>query len=198
MLNVINGGAHAQNALDLQEFMLVPAGAESFAEALRLASETYHALRSLLHERGLATAVGDEGGFAPDLPSSEVAIETILEAIDRAGHAERVVLALDPAPSGLFADGVYHLRGEGRELDTEAMIEMYDELISRFPIVMLEDGLAEEEWDGWGELTERLGERVELVGDDIFVTNAERLRRGIDEHVANAILIKPVRPATRR
>jgi enolase len=190
MLNVINGGAHAQNALDLQEFMLVPAGAESFAEAIRLASETYHVLRSLLHERGLATAVGDEGGFAPDLPSSEAAIETILEAIARAGHTERVVLALDPAPSGLFSDGVYHLTGEGRELDTDAMIEMYEDFVSRFPIVMLEDGLAEEEWRGWRHLTERLGDRVELVGDDIFVTNAERLRRGIDEHVANAILIK--------
>jgi enolase len=159
MLNVVNGGAHAQNSIDLQEFMLVPAGAESF--------------------------------FAPDLASSEAAIVTILEAIERAGHTGKVVLALDPAPSGLFSDGVYHLTGEGRELDTEAMIDMYEDLVSRFPIVMLEDGLAEDEWAGWRTLTERLGDRVELVGDDIFVTNVERIQRGIDEHVANAVLIKP-------
>jgi enolase len=191
MLNVINGGAHAQNSVDLQEFMLVPAGAESFAEAIRLAAETYQTLKALLHERGLSTGVGDEGGFAPDLPSSEAAIVTILEAIARAGHTGKVVLALDPAPSGLFSDGVYQLTGEGRELDTEGMVEMYEDFVSRFPIVMLEDGLAEDEWAGWRTLTERLGERVELVGDDIFVTNVERIRRGIDEHVANAVLIKP-------
>jgi enolase len=191
MLNVINGGAHAQNSIDLQEFMLVPAGAQTFAEAIRLAAETYQTLKSLLHERGLATGVGDEGGFAPDLPSSEAAITTILEAIERAGHIGKVALALDPAPSGRFSDGVYHLSGEGRELDTEAMIEMYADLVTRFPVVMLEDGLAEDEWAGWRALTERLGDRVELVGDDIFVTNVERIRRGIDEHVANAVLIKP-------
>jgi enolase len=191
MLNVINGGAHAQNSIDLQEFMLVPAGAESFVEAMRLAAETYQALKSLLHERGLSTGVGDEGGFAPDLPSSEAAIETILEAIERAGHSGRVVLALDPAPSGLFSDGIYHLAGEGRELDTEAMIAMYEDLFSRFPIVSLEDGLAEDEWAGWARLTERLGNRTQLVGDDIFVTNVERIQRGIDEQVANAVLIKP-------
>jgi enolase len=191
MLNVINGGAHAQNSIDLQEFMLVPAGAESFAEAIRLAAETYQTLKALLHERGLSTGVGDEGGFAPDLASSEAAIVTILEAIERAGHTGKVVLALDPAPSGLFSDSVYHLTGEGRELDTEAMIDMYENFVSRFPIVMLEDGLAEDEWAGWRTLTERLGERVELVGDDIFVTNVERIQRGIDEHVANAVLIKP-------
>jgi len=191
MLNVVNGGAHAQNSIDLQEFMLVPAGAETFAEALRLAAETYQALRSLLHERGLSTGVGDEGGFAPDLPSSEAAIVTILEAIDRAGHTGSVVLALDPAPSGLFSDGVYHLSGEGRELDTDAMIGMYEGLVDRFPIVSLEDGLAEDEWVGWADLTERLGHRVQLVGDDIFVTNVDRIQRGVDEHVANAVLIKP-------
>jgi enolase 1/2/3 len=191
VLNVINGGAHAQNSIDLQEFMLVPAGAESFAEAIRLAAETYQTLKSLLHERGLSTGVGDEGGFAPDLPSSEAAITTILEAIERAGHTGQVALALDPAPSGLFSDGIYHLSGEGRELDTEAMIEMYERFVTRFPIVMLEDGLAEDEWYGWRTLTERLGDRVELVGDDIFVTNVERIQRGIDEHVANAVLIKP-------
>ena len=190
MLNVVNGGAHAQNSIDLQEFMVVPAGATSFAEALRFASESYQALKLLLHERGLSTGVGDEGGFAPDLPSSEAAIELILEAIERAGHAGEVVLALDPAPSGLFSNGLYHLSGEGRELDTDAMIDMYEGFVTRYPIVMLEDGLAEEEWTGWRALTERLGDRLELVGDDIFVTNVERLQRGIDEHVANAILIK--------
>jgi len=190
LLNVVNGGAHAQNSIDLQEFMLVPAGAPSFVEALRFASETYQTLKKLLHERGLSTGVGDEGGFAPDLGSSEAAIELILEAVERAGHAGEVVLALDPAPSGLFADGVYHLRGEGRELETGDMIEMYADFIARYPIVMLEDGLAEDEWDGWRVLTERLGEHVELVGDDIFVTNVKRLARGIDEGVANAVLIK--------
>ncbi len=148
-------------------------------------------MKSLLHERGLSTGVGDEGGFAPDLPSSEAAIVTILEAIERAGHTGRIVLALDPAPSGLFSSGTYHLTGERRELDTEAMIEMYGDLVARFPIVSLEDGLAEDEWSGWAQLTERLGERVQLVGDDIFVTNVDRIRRGIDEHVANAVLIKP-------
>jgi enolase len=191
MLNVINGGAHAQNSIDLQEFMLVPVGADSFAEAMRIASEVYHALRGLLHERGLATGVGDEGGFAPDLPSSEAAIEAILEARDRAGHADRVALALDPAPSGLFRDGRYVLAGEGRELDTEGMIAMYEEFADRYPIVLLEDGLAEDEWEGWRLLTDRLGDRLEIVGDDIFVTNVERIRRGIDEGAANSVLIKP-------
>jgi enolase len=190
MLNVVNGGVHAQNSIDLQEFMIVPAGAATFAEALRLASETYQALKRLLHERDLSTGVGDEGGFAPDLPSSEAATEIILEAIERAGHTDQVVLALDPAPSGLFSAGFYHLSGEGRELDTDAMIAMYEDLVVRFPIVVLEDGLAEDEWTGWRALTERLGDRLELVGDDIFVTNVERLQRGIDERVANAILIK--------
>ena len=190
MLNVINGGAHAQNALDLQEFMIVPAGAPTFAEAVRLAGETYHSLRDLLHTRGLSTGVGDEGGFAPDLSSSEAAIELILDAIDRAGHTGDVVLALDPAPSGLFSDGIYHLRGEQRELESAEMVEMYADLVARYPIVMLEDGLAEDEWDAWQPFTARLGDVVELVGDDIFVTNVERLQRGIDEHVANAILIK--------
>jgi enolase 1/2/3 len=190
MLNVINGGAHAQNSIDLQEFMLVPAGANSFAEAMRLAAETYQTLKALLQERGLSTGVGDEGGFAPNLPSSEAAIATILDAIERAGHRGKVVLALDPAPSGLFSAGRYMLAGEQRELDTEAMIEMYEDFVSRFPIVMIEDGLAEDEWAGWRTLTERLGNLVELVGDDIFVTNVERIQRGIDEKVANAVLIK--------
>jgi enolase len=188
MMNVINGGAHAQNSIDLQEFMLVPAGAASFAEALRIGSETYHALRSVLHERGLATAVGDEGGFAPDLPSTEAAIEAILEAAERAGHRGRVAIALDPASSEFFRDGRY--RFEGREADSAGMAEFYGGLVDRFPIVSLEDGLAEDDWSGWRALTERFGSTLQLVGDDVFVTNPEILRRGIDEGVANAILIK--------
>ena len=190
MLNVINGGAHAENRIDLQEFMLVPAGASTFAEALRIAAETYHELKRLLHERGLSTGVGDEGGFAPDLPSSEAAIEAILEAIERAGHSGEIVLALDPAPSGLFSDGIYDLKGEGRRFDSEEMIAMYEDFVARYPIVSVEDGLAEDEWEAWAALTQRLGEKIQLVGDDIFVTNVDRLQRGIDERVANAILIK--------
>jgi enolase len=190
MLNVINGGAHAQNSIDLQEFMLAPVGADSFAEAMRIASEVYHALRALLHERGLATGVGDEGGFAPDLESSEAAIQAILEAADRAGHVDRVALALDPAASGLFRDGRYVLPAEGRELDTDGMIAMYEGFADRYPVVLLEDGLAENEWEGWRLLTDRLGGRLEIVGDDIFVTNVERIQRGIDEGAANSVLIK--------
>jgi len=190
MMNVVNGGAHAQNRLDFQEFMVVPAGAETFADALRVGDEVFHALHDLLHERGLATAVGDEGGFAPDLPSTEAAIEAVLEAAERAGHRERIAIALDPAATEVFGDGVYRLPGEGRELDTEGLVGLWAELAERFPIVSIEDGLAEEEWDGWRLLTERLGDRIQLVGDDLFVTNVERLRRGIDSGVANAILVK--------
>jgi len=190
MLNVVNGGAHAQNSLDLQEFMVVPAGAESFAEALRIGAEVFHALRAVLHERGLATGVGDEGGFAPDLPSSEAAIEAILEAAERAGHRDRVAIALDPAASEVFREGRYVLEGEGRELDTEGMLDLYGDLAARYPLVSVEDGLAEEEWDGWRALTERLGGSVQLVGDDLFVTNVERLRRGIESGAGNAILVK--------
>jgi enolase len=188
LMNVINGGAHAQNSIDLQEFMVVPAGAESFAEALRIGAETFHSLKAVLHERGLATAVGDEGGFAPDLESSEVAIEAILEAADRAGHGDRVAVALDPASSEFFDDGRY--RFEGRETDGPGMAEFYGDLAGRFPIVSVEDGVAEDDWDAWRALTERLGDRLQLVGDDLFVTNPERLERGIEEHVANSILLK--------
>jgi enolase len=188
MLNVINGGVHAQNSIDLQEFMLVPAGADSFAEALRVGAEVFHALHDLLHERGLATGVGDEGGFAPDLGSSEEAIEAILEAAERAGHRERVAIALDPAASELFREGRYAF--EGREEDGEGMVRFWEGLAERNPIVSLEDGLAEDDWSTWRTLTEHLGDRLQLVGDDLFVTNAERLRRGIDEGVGNAILIK--------
>jgi len=188
MLNVVNGGAHAQNSLDLQEFMIVPVGADRFSDALRIAVEVFQTLKAVLHERGLATGVGDEGGFAPDLPSSAAAIEAVLEAAKRAGHEERIALALDPAASELFEDGRY--RWEGREGGADALIDFWVELADRYPIVSLEDPLAEEDWEGWRALTERLGERMQLVGDDIFVTNVERLRRGIEEDAANAILIK--------
>jgi enolase len=188
MLNVINGGAHAQNSIDLQEFMLVPAGAKTFAEALRVGAEVFHALRALLHERGLSTAVGDEGGFAPDLASSEEAIEAVLGAAARAGHSERVAMALDPAATELYENGRYVF--EGREEDGDGMIGFWEELASRHPIVSIEDGLAEDDWSTWRTLTDRLGARLQLVGDDLFVTNAERLRRGITENAANAILIK--------
>jgi enolase len=190
LMNVVNGGAHAQNSLDLQEFMVVPAGAASFSEALRIGAETFHRLKELLHERGLATAVGDEGGFAPDLPSSAEAIAVVLEAAERAGHAEKVAIALDPATTELYEGGRYRLPGEGLDLDAAEMIGLWEDLCGRFPIVSIEDGLAEDDWVGWRTLTERLGERAQLVGDDLFVTNPERLRRGIDEGVANAILVK--------
>ena len=190
LMNVVNGGAHAQNRLDLQEFMVVPAGAESFSEALRVGAEVFHALRAVLHERGLATGVGDEGGFAPDLESTAQAIESVLEAAERAGHRERVAIALDPAASEVFRDGSYHLRGEGRTLDPREMTDFYRDLADRFPIVSIEDGLDENAWSDWRVLTETLGDLVQLVGDDIFVTNPAFLRRGIDEGVANAILVK--------
>jgi enolase len=188
MMNVINGGAHAQNSIDLQEFMVVPAGATTFAEALRIGAETFHALKGLLHERGLATAVGDEGGFAPDLASSDEAIEAILEAAERAGHRDRVAVALDPAATELYRDGAY--RFEGREEAGAGMAGFYAALAERFPLVSIEDGVAEDDWDAWRTLTERLGDRLQLVGDDLFVTNIERLARGIEDGVANAILIK--------
>jgi enolase len=188
MMNVVNGGAHAQNTLDLQEFMVVPAGAESFAEALEIGAETFHALRDLLHERGLATAVGDEGGFAPDLGSSEEAIEVVLEAAERAGHRDRVALALDPAATELWKDGRY--RFEGREADPDEMVDYWASLTDTHPIVSIEDGLAEDEWAAWRKLTDRIGGGVQLVGDDLFVTNVTRLQRGIEQGVANAILVK--------
>jgi enolase 1/2/3 len=190
MMNVVNGGAHAQNSLDLQEFMVVPAGADSFAEALRIGAEVFHALKNVLHERGLATGVGDEGGFAPDLESSEAAIEAVLEAAERAGHRDRVAIALDPASSELYRDGRYHFERQGDTRDAAGMIELYDGLAARYPLVSIEDGLAEDDWRGWEELTRELGSRLQLVGDDLFVTNVERLQRGLDEHVANAILLK--------
>ena len=190
LMNVINGGAHADNRIDLQEFMVVPAGAETFSDALRIGAEVYHRLKAVLHERGLATAVGDEGGFAPDLGSTERAIETILEAAEQAGHGERVAIALDPAASEVFRDGSYHLPGEGKILEPGEMIDFYRGLADRFPLVSIEDGLDENAWTDWRTLTDALGDRVQLVGDDVFVTNPAFLRRGIDEGVANAILVK--------
>jgi enolase len=189
MLNVVNGGAHADNSLDLQEFMVVPGGAETFSDGLRIAVEVFHTLRKLLDERGLSTAVGDEGGFAPDLGSSEEAIEAILEAAERAGHRERVAIALDPAMTELVdEDGSY--RFEGREASGEELADFWAELADRFPLVSVEDGAAEEDWATWKTLTERLGDRLQLVGDDLFVTNVERLQRGIEADVANSILVK--------
>ena len=188
LMNVVNGGAHAQNSIDLQEFMYVPTGPASFAEALRIGADVFHALKALLHERGLATAVGDEGGFAPDLPSSEEAIEVVLEAAERAGHRERMAIALDPAATELWQDGEY--RFEGRALAPDGMVDFWVDIADRFPVVSIEDALAEDEWASWRAATERLGDRLQLVGDDLFVTNVERLRRGIEEGVANSILVK--------
>jgi len=188
MLNVVNGGAHADNSLDLQEFMIVPGGADTFSEALRIAVEVFHTLKKLLEEQGMSTAVGDEGGFAPNFPHSEDAIERVLEAIERAGHGDRVRIALDPAMSELYADGTYTF--EGREESSAELADYWAGLVERFPIVSIEDGAAEDDWEAWKSLTERLGEKAQLVGDDLFVTNVERLQRGIDEGAANAILIK--------
>ncbi|MDP9258516.1 MAG: phosphopyruvate hydratase [Actinomycetota bacterium] len=188
MMNVINGGAHADNALDLQEFMVVPHRAGSFSEALRIGSEVYHALKARLHRDGLSTAVGDEGGFAPEISSAEAAIELILAAAGDAGHGEAVGIALDPAMTELYRDGAYHL--EGRTLDSEQLVDWWQALCGRYPILSLEDAMAEDDWDGWRLLTERLGAGLQLVGDDLFVTNPERLSKGVEAGVANAILVK--------
>jgi enolase len=188
MLNVINGGAHADNSLDLQEFMIVPGGAATFSEGLRIAVEVFHTLKKLLEEAGMSTAVGDEGGFAPDFPSSEDAIERILEAIGKAGHGDRVKIALDPAMSELFREGRYTF--EGREETSADLPEFWAGIVERYPVVSIEDGAAEDDWEAWKALTTRLGDRVQLVGDDLFVTNVERLGRGIQEGAANAILVK--------
>lgn len=193
LLNVVNGGAHADNSLDVQEFMLVPAGLPSFAESLRAGAEIYHVLKGVLRERGLATAVGDEGGFAPDLGSNVEALELVMEAVERAGYrpGEQVAVALDVAANELAQDGKYKLGENGAAIGSREVIELYRGWAGRFPIVSIEDGLGEDDWEGWGGLTRELGEAVQLVGDDLFVTNPVRLRRGIDGGVANAILIKP-------
>ncbi len=193
MMNIVNGGAHADNNVDIQEFMVLPVGAPSFAEALRIGAEIFHTLRKVLHERGLATAVGDEGGFAPDLPSNEAALETILEAVERAGYkaGRDVYLGLDVASSEFFQDGIYTLESEDRRFTSAQFADYLDGLASRYPILTIEDGMAEGDWQGWALLTERLGRRVQLVGDDLFVTNTRILREGIARKVANAILVKP-------
>jgi enolase len=190
--NVLNGGAHAQNDVDFQEFMLTPVGSPTFAEALRAGAECFHALRSILHARGLATGQGDEGGYAPDLASNEAAMELLVEAIVAAGYrpGEDIAIALDPAPSALFQNGRYELRGEGRSLSPAELVDLWEGWCDRYPIVSLEDGMAEDDWDGWTLLTERLGTRIQLVGDDIFVTNPARLQLGFDRGVANSVLIK--------
>ena len=192
MMNVLNGGAHADNKVDFQEFMVVPVGAPTFAEAVRTGAEIFHALKRTLHERGLATAVGDEGGFAPDLDSNEAALEALIEGIEAAGHrpGDDVAIALDPATSEIFEDGAYVLEHEGRSLSAPEIVQVWSDLASRYPIVSIEDGMDEEDWDGWRALTDELGDHVQLVGDDLFVTNTERLQRGIDSGVGNSILIK--------
>ena len=192
MMNVLNGGEHADNNVDMQEFMLAPVGFDTFSEALRAGVETFHHLKKVLGSRGYATAVGDEGGFAPNLKSNEEAIEVVLEAIEKAGYqpGEQIAIALDPASTEFFEDGRYHLKAEGETFDAAGMIGFWKNWIDRYPIVSIEDGLAEDDWKGWHDLTQSVGSRAQLVGDDLFVTDPERLRRGIDEQVANAILVK--------
>jgi enolase len=192
MLNVLNGGAHADNNVDLQEFMVMPIGAPSFREALRWGVETYHALKSVLRERGLSTAVGDEGGFAPNLASNEEAIVVLLQAVERAGFVagKDIAIALDPAMSELYKNGAYHLAGEGKTMSAGELCTWWGDLVARYPIVSIEDAMAEDDWDGWSQLTAALGDKVQLVGDDLFVTNAQRLQRGIDSKVANSVLVK--------
>ena len=192
MMNVLNGGVHADNNVDLQEFMIMPIGASSFSEGLRWGVETYHTLKSLLHDRKLATAVGDEGGFAPNLASNEDAIAILVDAIEAAGFKPGIdiSIALDPAMSELFRDGNYHLAGEDKVLTSDQLVSWWTMLVDKYPIVSIEDGMAEDDWAGWSSLTKALGSRVQLVGDDLFVTNVKRLQRGIDENVANSVLIK--------
>jgi enolase len=193
MMNIINGGAHADNSVDIQEFMVLPVGAQTFAEALRCGAEIFHTLKKVLHERGLATAVGDEGGFAPNLPSNEAALTTILDAVERAGYkaGRDVCLGLDVASSEFFKDGEYHLESEGRRFSPTQFVDYLEDLVNRYPIITVEDGMAEGDWAGWATLTQRLGKRIQLVGDDLFVTNTKILREGIEKGIANSILIKP-------
>ncbi|MDO5039769.1 phosphopyruvate hydratase [Clostridium sp.] len=192
MMNIINGGEHADNSVDLQEFMIMPAGACDFREALRMCSEVYHALKKLLNEKGYSTGVGDEGGFAPNLKSNEEAIEVIIEAIEKAGFkpGKDIFIALDPASSEFFEDGKYVLKHEGKTLTPEEMVGFYENLVNKYPIISIEDGMAEEDYEGWKIMTERLGNKIQLVGDDLFVTNTERLKMGIEKGIANSILIK--------
>ncbi len=192
LMNILNGGKHADNNVDIQEFMIAPAGAPTFGEALRMGVEVYHALKKVLSEQGYSTAVGDEGGFAPNLKSNEEALEVIMRAIEKAGYEPGidVLLALDPAASEFYKDGFYYLQGEGKKLSSDDMVEFWINLVDKYPIVSIEDGMHEEDWEGWRKLTEALGNRIQLVGDDVFVTNIYRLERGIESEVANSILIK--------
>ncbi|MCQ4922871.1 phosphopyruvate hydratase [Tissierella carlieri] len=194
MLNILNGGEHADNNVDIQEFMVMPVGAKSFREALRMGAEIFHSLKSVLKSKGLNTAVGDEGGFAPNLSSNEEALKTIVEAIEKAGYkpGEEIMLALDVAATEMYDEDkkIYNLTGEGRTLTVEEMIDYYEELVNKYPIISIEDGLAEDDWDGWKLLTERLGSKIQLVGDDLFVTNTERLSKGIELGIANSVLVK--------
>lgn len=192
MMNIINGGSHADNSVDLQEFMVMPAGASSFSEALRMCAEVYHTLKKTLHEKGYSTAIGDEGGFAPNLKSNAEAIDVILEAITKAGYkpGEDMFIAIDAASSEYYKDGKYVLENEGKTLTSAEMVDFFEEWVNKYPIISIEDGMAEEDWEGWKLMTERLGKKVQLVGDDLFVTNTERLEKGIDLGVANSILIK--------
>jgi enolase len=194
LMNIINGGAHADNSLDFQEFMIVPKGLPNFSEALRAGAEVFHTLKKLLHDRKASTAVGDEGGFAPDLPGAEAALGAIIEAIEKAGYkpGKDVAVALDVASSELWdkSSKTYKLEGEGKELDGKGMVEFYRKLVEQFPIVSIEDGMAENDWDGWVALTQALGKRVQLVGDDLFVTNTERIKEGIAKNAANSVLVK--------
>jgi enolase len=192
MMNVLNGGAHADNDVDFQEFMVVPVGAPSFAEGLRMGAEVYHALKGVLGSRGLSTGIGDEGGFAPNLPGNEAALELLVEAIGKAGYepGAEVALAMDPATTEFYKDGSYELKGDGRTLTSDQMVQLWAELVDRYPIVSIEDGLAEDDWAGWSALTAALGDKCQLVGDDLFVTNVERVQRGLTEKSANSVLVK--------
>lgn len=194
MMNILNGGEHADNSVDIQEFMVMPLGAKSFKEALRMGAEVFHALKGVLKDRGYSTAVGDEGGFAPDLKSNEEALQTIVEAIEKAGYkpGEDAFIAMDPASSEFYnkEDGKYHLDGEGAVKTADEMVEWYAQLVEKYPIISIEDGLQEDDWDGWKKLTDRLSDKIQLVGDDLFVTNTKRLKKGIDNKIANSILIK--------
>ncbi len=192
MMNVVNGGVHADNTIDMQEFMIMPVGAASFSEALRWGTETYHTLKKVLHDRGLSTAVGDEGGFAPNLATNEDAIKILIEAIQQAGYTpgEQIAIAMDPAMSELFRDGSYHLAGEGKVLSAAEMVDYWTRLVDTYPIVSIEDGMAEDDWDGWAAMSVALRDRIQLVGDDLFVTNVSRLRTGIERKVANSVLVK--------
>jgi enolase len=192
MLNILNGGRHAENSTDFQEFMIMPVGADTFSDGLRMGAEIYQALKKLLHDRKLSTTVGDEGGFAPSLPTNEAAVEVILTAIEKAGYrpGEEVFLALDPAATEFYQDGRYVLTRDGATLTSAELVDLYSRWAERYPIISIEDGLAEDDWEGWALLTQRLGDRVQLVGDDLFVTNTERLERGIEQGVANSILVK--------